>query len=324
MLLVRGAAAQAKGASLTWVRLSDSFEDDLLGATAADIGIWTCAKAYANRAMTNGFVPDTALLKFGSDRKGVRCAKHLAELGYFIRDDAKGGYFIVGHLETNPTREEILAKRAQAVDAGRRGGQAKAARPKQDSHAEEQESGVANRLAVRLAPSQPDPKQPASSGPVRSDPVPIPTQSSEARPDPPIGGRGLFGFQTTAFAEGITKGTGRPYVSAGPFEAKTLEDCAKHAGGLAGEPLMAWYRTKAEKFARSADPKFTFTAARFCNWLNAGEQVDKGAAQNAPPPPYYKSLDDTAKWRRDHASPPPPEFHTFVASLASIGKGGGG
>jgi hypothetical protein len=83
-----------------------------------------------------------------------------------------------------------------------------------------------------------------------------------------------MGMQVDAYGEGIRAVTGVPYVKSGPFEAKTLEECAKRAGGLTGQALLAWYREKAEKFARSVNPRFGYGANRFVGWLNSGERVD--------------------------------------------------
>ena len=90
----------------------------------------------------------------------------------------------------------------------------------------------------------------------------------------PTTGHGLMGMHVDAYGEGIRAVTGVPYVKSGPFEAKTLEECAKRAGGLTGQALLAWYRAKAEKFARSVNPRFGYGANRFVGWLNSGERVD--------------------------------------------------
>jgi hypothetical protein len=92
--------------------------------------------------------------------------------------------------------------------------------------------------------------------------------------DAPTTGYGLMGMQVDAYGEGIQAVTGVPYVKSGPFEAKTLEECAKRAGGLTGRALLDWYRAKAEKFARSVNPRFGYGANRFVGWLNGGERAD--------------------------------------------------
>ena len=84
-----------------------------------------------------------------------------------------------------------------------------------------------------------------------------------------------------AYGEGIRAVTGVPYVKSGPFEAKMLEECAKRAGGLAGQELLGWYRAKAEKFARSVNPRFGYSAHRFVAWLNGGELTDPAGAAAA-------------------------------------------
>jgi hypothetical protein len=105
-------------------------------------------------------------------------------------------------------------------------------------------------------------------------------------------GHGLLGMQVDAYGEGISTVTGVPYVKSGPFEAKMLEDCAKRAGGLTGQGLLAWYRAKAEKFARSVNPRFGYSAHRFVAWLNGGERTD---SQVSAAPPSAASTRDLSR-----------------------------
>jgi hypothetical protein len=96
-------------------------------------------------------------------------------------------------------------------------------------------------------------------------------------------------MQVDAYGKGISAVSGVPYVKSGPFEAKILEDCGRRAGGLTGQDLLAWYRAKAEKFARSADPRFGYSAHRFVAWLNGGEPA--GSPGSATPRPAAPTRD---------------------------------
>ena len=255
---------------MTWLRLSDTFEDDLLGATLADIGLWACAKAYANRALTDGFVPDRALLKFGSDRRGVACARHLAELGYLERDDVRGGYVIVGHLETNPSREVVLAKRAQAVESGRRGGQVKAARPREANAAKTLETHVAVRQPVAsslLAPSRPVPSRP------------VPEEETER-------GRAL------SSAPSGKGGRRKPETSPPPFDSPDLEAWCR--GWTIPSPTLDGDVAHFLDHHRRKDNRFRDWAAAWRTWQRQGERL--GRAHDEAP----------AEWKP--APAPPPEW----------------
>jgi hypothetical protein len=89
-------------------------------------------------------------------------------------------------------------------------------------------------------------------------------------------------MRVDAYGEGISAVTGVPYVKSGPFEAKTLEECARRAGGLTGPELLAWYREKAEKFARGVNPRFGYSAHRFVAWLHGGERTDSQGSLALP------------------------------------------
>ncbi len=131
-----------------------------------------------------------------------------------------------------------------------------------------------------------------SGSDAREEPDEATTPRLAGGPDTPTTGHGLMGMQVDAYGEGISAVTGVPYVKSGPFEAKMLEDCAKRAGGLTGQALLAWYREKAEKFARSVNPRFGYSAHRFVAWLNGGERTD---SQGPAAPPSAASTRDLSR-----------------------------
>jgi len=161
---------------VTWVRISDSFEDQLPGSSPAEWGLWLWAKAYANRRETDGFVPFAVLRRFGPV-----LPKRLEEAGAFLRDEARGGYEIVGHLAENPSKAELEASRTARSEAGRLGGLAKARKL-----SEQLKSSLAT---AKQAPSNleakpypdPDPQSPyplfasGASAPSPSDPIEKPS-----------------------------------------------------------------------------------------------------------------------------------------------------
>lgn len=83
------------------------------------MGLMACATVYCNRLLTDGFVPD----RYVRARAGNRLASKLVEVGVWTREES--GYRIVGYLDHNASRAEVLAKREAARVSGRNGGLAK-------------------------------------------------------------------------------------------------------------------------------------------------------------------------------------------------------
>lgn len=75
-------------------------------------GLMACAIAYCNRNLTDGKVSFTAVRRFGKSMKGPKLAKRLVELG--IWRDVDSGWEIVGFLDHNPSRAEVMARREES------------------------------------------------------------------------------------------------------------------------------------------------------------------------------------------------------------------
>ena len=85
------------------------------------LGLQVCAVSYCNRNLTDGFVSDRAVRGFGKSGKAPKIAVQMVKLGKWERID--GGYQIVGFLDWNPSKTEVLARRAAKAAAGQLGGQ---------------------------------------------------------------------------------------------------------------------------------------------------------------------------------------------------------
>jgi hypothetical protein len=72
-------------------------------------GLMACAITYCNRNLTDGKVSFTAVRRFGKSIKGPKLAKKLTDLGIWA--EVEGGWEIVGYLDHNASREQVLAKR---------------------------------------------------------------------------------------------------------------------------------------------------------------------------------------------------------------------
>lgn len=99
------------------------------------LGLQVCAVSYCNRNLTDGFVSDRAVRGFGKSGKAPKIAVQMVKLGKWERID--GGYQIVGFLDWNPSKTEVLARRAAKAAAGQLGGQRSGeSRSKQQAPAE--------------------------------------------------------------------------------------------------------------------------------------------------------------------------------------------
>lgn len=84
--------------------------------------LYTQALCLAKRTLSDGFVSDQQIKRFGLSGVAARC-EALADVGLFHRDDDRGGWWIHDFLEHNRSRAEqaeIVAKRRAAGSKGGR------------------------------------------------------------------------------------------------------------------------------------------------------------------------------------------------------------
>jgi hypothetical protein len=107
---------------MSYAPLDDHFDEHpkLVSLDAAEMGVIACAITYATRNLSDGRVPRVwPERRFG--RQGPKLVKHLVDLGIWsVRPD--GDFEIVGFLDHNPSRADVLAKRAKRAEAGSKGG----------------------------------------------------------------------------------------------------------------------------------------------------------------------------------------------------------
>jgi hypothetical protein len=105
-----------------WARVDDQFGEHpkvlSLGRDRfAGMGVWLLGLTYANRFLTDGFIPDAALP--AGSRKLV---SRLVEVRLW--DKVTGGFRIHDFADYQPSREDVIALRAARAEAGRKGGYA--------------------------------------------------------------------------------------------------------------------------------------------------------------------------------------------------------
>ena len=145
---------------MPWFRVDDSLDTHHKAIAAGNeaLGLWVRCGAYAARHLTDGFIPESIALLYGSRA----LADTLVAAKLWRR--AKGGWQMHDYLDRNPSREEVAGLRAKRADAGRKGGVASG---KTRSKTQANASASASRL---LEPpshpitASPQPPEPGGSG----------------------------------------------------------------------------------------------------------------------------------------------------------------
>lgn len=106
---------------MPWVRVDDQFTEHpkAVGRSPIALTIWLSAMCYAGRNLTDGAI-DAAMIPRLANALPKACqsgAEELVKAGLWERTET--GYMIHDYLDYNPSREEVLAKRAK--DSARKG-----------------------------------------------------------------------------------------------------------------------------------------------------------------------------------------------------------
>ena len=103
---------------MTWVRLEDTFCEHPKVEPLSDLAFRLHVKAlcYANRNLTDGFIPEVAARSMGGPRHRS-ATRSLLEAGLW--ELARGGFRVHDFLDFQPARESVLRRRES--DRNRRG-----------------------------------------------------------------------------------------------------------------------------------------------------------------------------------------------------------
>ena len=96
---------------MPWVRIDDSLPDHpKVALVADDAAMWlhVCGLCYANRYLTNGFIPKEQVKRLARNRGAAK----LVKAGLW--DEVDGGYQIHDYLEYQSSRDKVLADREAA------------------------------------------------------------------------------------------------------------------------------------------------------------------------------------------------------------------
>ncbi len=138
---------------MTWFKVDDSFYDHpkVFDAPDCALALWIRAGCWSARNLTDGFVPANLPARLCDDPDTAVAA--LVDRGLWRR--TKGGHQFHDWAAYQPTGDEVRDLRAKRAEAGRRGGQAKAAK-QTASKPVASARGVGKQNA---APTRPDPSR---------------------------------------------------------------------------------------------------------------------------------------------------------------------
>ena len=153
---------------MAWVRIDDEFGEHpkVVAAGPLAVAIQIKAKCYASRNLTNGFIPSDVVSSFLSGFEALRIGRKPAldvDWPAYMIDKglwelAPGGYNIHDYLDYNPSKAEVLERRAKRQASGQAGGRASA-----QARAQGLATNVGQALASHTFQAKPNPRTPSPS-----------------------------------------------------------------------------------------------------------------------------------------------------------------
>lgn len=101
---------------MAWVRIDDSFPDHPKALQAGPLACWlyVCGIAYANRHLTDGFIPARQVSRLIDAKKADALAAALVEAELWEAVD--GGYQVHDYLDYQPSAEKVKKERSDNAE----------------------------------------------------------------------------------------------------------------------------------------------------------------------------------------------------------------
>lgn len=269
---------------MAWVRIDDQAprNEKIMAAGPAACWLWVCGIAHAQSQLTDGFISRQALKMIGIPAGVVvKLADKLVAAGLFER--AEGGFMVHDYLEYNPSRGQVLAKRAEDADRKRR--------------------SESDRTPRGIHPDSGGPCARVPSHPIPSDPIPSEQRAGLARP-PALRTAGVFAGQLPRdHATHVACDTRFVWCVPAPVHGKLAEKLSPKHGGdrvAAGEALKAWYptvwATLPDDF--SMGDAFKFWQGRFdAAFASRDDRRDVGTKAVSAECPHDPPCENPGTWR---------------------------
>lgn len=148
---------------MTWFKVDDTFYDHpkIFDAPDCAVALWTRAGTWSARNLTDGFVPAGMPARLCDDHDTA--VRQLLTRGLWTR--ARGGYQFHDWAEYQPSAEAVKALREKRSEAGKRGGQAKAAK----QNAGKPLASASPFAKQNATPTRPVPKGRGGTGDLKGD-----------------------------------------------------------------------------------------------------------------------------------------------------------
>ena len=150
---------------MSWVRSDDNEPNHakVFRAGVAAYGFFQAAKCYCSRNLTDGFIPigDLSIVFPGvTFKQAAKFAMKLTECKLFEVEEK--GYRVHDYLHYNPSRDQIVERREQRMNAGKVGGLRSGAARRSNSLPRDE----ANAKQVASPQTNPDPSHPIPTRPI--------------------------------------------------------------------------------------------------------------------------------------------------------------
>lgn len=231
---------------MTWFKIDDNFflHPKVIAAGNSAIGLFVRAGAWSSNHLTDGYIPSSVALMFGSDNDIDNL------LATDLWDRVDGGYQIPDFLDYNPSAEQVKAEQARRSEAGKVGGTAssKARRTIRersgndvvnDSLNDSSTKSFTNRsqIVAPIVPTSPEPRP----DPTRSK-TPLPPDTTQPVDNPAGEGEGRIQQIIAAYvAHQVEQAKQRQPIRNEPAYRKKLTDTARRHPQL--EQLAAMFPT---------------------------------------------------------------------------------
>ena len=227
---------------MTWVRLADDFYDHpkVLAAGPVAAYVWACGLAYANRYLTDGYLPRAAVRRLADVEDPYRLAQRLVDVGLWVPAD--DGWQIHDFAEYQPSSDSVRAER----DANRE--RMRTWRERQKSGRDSGDgNSVTNGVTNASVTGSPDPA-------VNPVPVTLPAgRTPTPQPPSPQAGPGERAQTTNqrrrSRSQGVTTATAPPQREV-PADLTPPTEADHELWGVARDRLTdGWLPANAEKAA---------------------------------------------------------------------------
>lgn len=285
---------------MKFAKVETSFRDHpkAMMAGAAGIGVWLCALTYCRDHLTDGFIPEPAMMGFLGGKENARAVKNLLSAGLISKTD--GGYILNNYAAKNDTKADVEA----AIEATRKRVQSHRKKRVCNALQDDDVTRINQDLCNANVPPSPSLLSSLSESgeSVRGGPTLVPgivlgnalnrdgLEPTPENPDP-LTAEDRYAL---AYAQGQTDASKAPYPPpVAPWERGAINRFTLTDGwglGLRGQELLDAIRAWSRDYRRARDEKSQFEKgfaptkceewARGANW--------KYVPARAKPPPKPK------------------------------------